>query len=447
MADSHGTVVYLGERECSIQRRHQKVIEEAPSPFLDEATRQKMGEQSCALARAVDYQSAGTVEFIADADMNFYFLEMNTRLQVEHPVTELVTGHDLVELMIRVAAGEKLPMAQADITLTGWAMESRVYAEDPFRNFLPSTGRLVKYSPPEGEGVRVDTGVYEGGEVSMFYDPMIAKLITYGNDRAQSITRMVEALDNYYIRGVNHNISFLNALMVHPRFVKGDLSTNFIADEFPDGFNPDLVVQQDPAIVIVVAAAVHQLHCERASLLSDQMIGHEAPAPNHWVVTIAEQEHAVEVDLTDTGYWVEHAGQDYEIISDWCLGDPLFKATINGVTVAVQVESAASGYRLFYRGAEITARVITPAAAALMSHMLYKSPADMSKFLLSPMPGLLVKLSVKVGQAVKEGEELAVVEAMKMENGLRALQDGIVSKVSAAQGDSLAVDQIILEFK
>ena len=447
MADSHGTVVYLGERECSIQRRHQKVIEEAPSPFLDEATRQKMGEQSCALARAVDYQSAGTVEFIADADMNFYFLEMNTRLQVEHPVTELVTGQDLVELMIRVAAGEKLPMAQQDITLTGWAMESRVYAEDPFRNFMPSTGRLVKYSPPEGEGVRVDTGVYEGGEVSMFYDPMIAKLITYGDDRAQSITRMVDALDNYYIRGVNHNISFLNALMVHPRFVKGDLSTNFIDDEFPDGFNPDLVVQQDPAIVIVVAAAVHQLHCERASLLSDQMAGHEAPAPNHWTVAIADQQHAVEVDLTDTGYWVEYAEQDYEIISNWSIGEPLFKASINGVTVAVQVESTAVGYRLFYRGAEISARVITHTAAALMSHMLYKSPADMSKFLLSPMPGLLVKLSVKVGQEVKEGEELAVVEAMKMENGLRALQNGIVSKVSAVQGDSLAVDQIILEFE
>ena len=447
MADRHGTVVYLGERECSIQRRHQKVIEEAPSPFLDEATRQKMGEQSCALARAVDYQSAGTVEFIADADMNFYFLEMNTRLQVEHPVTELVTGQDLVELMIRVAAGEKLPMAQQDITLTGWAMESRVYAEDPFRNFMPSTGRLVKYSPPEGEGVRVDTGVYEGGEVSMFYDPMIAKLITYGDDRAQSITRMVDALDNYYIRGVNHNISFLNALMVHPRFVKGDLSTNFIDDEFPDGFNPDLVVQQDPAIVIVVAAAVHQLHCERASLLSDQMAGHEAPAPNHWTVAIADQQHAVEVDLTDTGYWVEYAEQDYEIISNWSIGEPLFKASINGVAVAVQVESTAVGYRLFYRGAEISARVITHTAAALMSHMLYKSPADMSKFLLSPMPGLLVKLSVKVGQEVKEGEELAVVEAMKMENGLRALQNGIVSKVSAVQGDSLAVDQIILEFE
>ena len=273
MADGHGNVIYLGERECSIQRRHQKVIEEAPSPFLDEATRQKMGEQSCALARAVDYQSAGTVEFIADANMNFYFLEMNTRLQVEHPVTELVTGQDLVELMIRVAAGEKLPLAQEDVTMTGWAMESRVYAEDPFRNFMPSTGRLVRYAEPQGEGVRVDSGVYEGGEVSMFYDPMIAKLITYGDDRKQAVERMVEALDNYYIRGVNHNISFLNALMVHPRFVEGRLTTNFIADEFPDGFNADLVVQDDPAIALVVAAAAHQLHQERGSLLSGQLAG------------------------------------------------------------------------------------------------------------------------------------------------------------------------------
>ena len=447
MADSHGNVIYLGERECSIQRRHQKVIEEAPSPFLNKATRKKMGEQSCALARAVDYESAGTVEFIADADMNFYFLEMNTRLQVEHPVTELVSGQDLVELMIRVAAGEKLPLAQKDVTLSGWAMEARVYAEDPFRNFLPSTGRLVKYAQPQGEGVRVDSGVYEGGEVSMFYDPMIAKLITYGDDRSQSITRMVDALDNYYIRGVNHNISFLNALMVHPRFVKGDLTTNFIADEFPDGFHADLVVQDDPAIVVVVAASVHQLDCERAGLLSDQLEGHELEPSNDWIVAIADQYRSVQVSLTDTGYLVELDGQDYHIVTQWSLGDPLFKAVINDVSVSVQVEPAASGYRLFYRGAEINARVISPRAVDLMKHMLFKPPVDMSKFLLSPMPGLLVKLSVNEGQEVKEGEELAVVEAMKMENSLRATQDGIVGNVQAQQGDSLAVDQIILEFK
>ena len=447
MADSHGNVIYLGERECSIQRRHQKVIEEAPSPFLDEATRRKMGEQSCALARAVDYQSAGTVEFIADADMNFYFLEMNTRLQVEHPVTELVTGQDLVELMIRVAAGEKLPLVQDDVTLTGWAMESRVYAEDPFRNFMPSTGRLVRYAEPQGEGVRVDSGVYEGGEVSMFYDPMIAKLITYGDDRGQAVERMVNALDNYYIRGVNHNISFLNALMVHPRFIEGRLTTNFIADEFPDGFNADLVVQDDPAVALVVAAAAHQLHQERGSLLSGQLAGREHVSANNWVVMAADQQTPVTVELCENGFLVSLDDQDYQVETEWSLGQPLFQALVNGKSVSVQIETSTVGYRLFYRGAEINARVLSPMAAQLSVHMLYKPPADMSKFLLSPMPGLLVKLAVEVGQEVKEGEELAVVEAMKMENSLRAIQDGIVAKLSAVEGDSLMVDEIILEFE
>ena len=447
MADGHGNVIYLGERECSIQRRHQKVIEEAPSPFLNEATRQKMGEQSCALARAVDYQSAGTVEFIADADMNFYFLEMNTRLQVEHPVTELVTGQDLVELMIRVAAGEELPLTQQDVSLTGWAMESRVYAEDPFRNFLPSVGRLVRYSEPEGEGVRVDSGVYEGGEVSIFYDPMIAKLITYGEDRSQSIDRMVDALDNYYIRGVNHNISFLNALMVHPRFIAGDLSTNFIADEFPDGFNADLVAQADPAIALVVLGAVNQLEEERASLLSNQLTGHEHVANRDWVVVVGDQQSTVSVDLTESGYMVSLGNSDYQVETNWSLGEPLFKADVNGKDISVQVERSAKGYRLLYRGAEINAQILSPKAALLSAHMVYKAPADMSKFLLSPMPGLLVKMAVKEGQEVKEGEELAVVEAMKMENSLRAVQDGIVGKISAVEGGSLMVDEIILEFE
>ena len=447
MADGHGSVIYLGERECSIQRRHQKVIEEAPSPFLNEATRQKMGEQSCALARAVDYQSAGTVEFIADADMNFYFLEMNTRLQVEHPVTELVTGQDLVELMIRVAAGEELPLTQQDVSLTGWAMESRVYAEDPFRNFLPSVGRLVRYSEPEGEGVRVDSGVYEGGEVSIFYDPMIAKLITYGEDRSQSIDRMVDALDNYYIRGVNHNISFLNALMVHPRFIAGDLSTNFIADEFPDGFNADLVPQADPAIALVVLGAVNQLEEERASLLSNQLTGHEHVANRDWVVVVGDQQSTVSVELTESGYLVSLGNSDYQVETNWSLGEPLFKADVNGKDISVQVERSAKGYRLLYRGAEINAQILSPKAAVLSAHMVYKAPADMSKFLLSPMPGLLVKMAVKEGQEVKEGEELAVVEAMKMENSLRAVQDGIVGKISAVEGGSLMVDEIILEFE
>ena len=447
MADGHGNVIYLGERECSIQRRHQKVIEEAPSPFLDEATRQKMGEQSCALARAVDYQSAGTVEFIADADMNFYFLEMNTRLQVEHPVTELVTGQDLVEMMIRVAAGEKLSLAQSDVTLTGWAMESRVYAEDPFRNFMPSIGRLSGYREPEGEGVRVDSGVYEGGEVSMHYDPMISKLITYGDNREAAIDLMVDALDAYYIRGVNHNISFLNALMVHPRFVAGELTTNFIEEEFPDGFNADLVPQNNPHIAVVVAAAVHQEYRERSSQISGQSEGHEYNVPKEWVVIAGTDETAVSMTLTMSGFLVSIGNDDYSVVTDWALGEPLFEAQINGQQVTVQVERSGSGYKLFYRGAEINALVLSPKAAALNKLMLEKVPADLSKYLLSPMPGLLVKLAVKVDDQVKAGEELAVVEAMKMENSLRATNDGIVAKISADVGDSLMVDQAILEFE
>jgi len=447
MADGHGNVIYLGERECSIQRRHQKVIEEAPSPFLDEATRQKMGEQSCALARAVDYQSAGTVEFIADADMNFYFLEMNTRLQVEHPVTELVTGQDLVEMMIRVAAGEKLSLAQSDVTLTGWAMESRVYAEDPFRNFMPSIGRLSGYREPEGEGVRVDSGVYEGGEVSMHYDPMISKLITYGDNREAAIDLMVDALDAYYIRGVNHNISFLNALMVHPRFVAGELTTNFIEEEFPEGFNADLVPQNNPHIAVVVAAAVHQEYRERSSQISGQSEGHEYQVPYQWVVITGAEETPVSMSLTLSGFLVSIGNDDYSVVTDWALGEPLFEAQINGQQVTVQVERSGSGYKLFYRGAEINALVLSPKAAALNKLMLEKVPADLSKYLLSPMPGLLVKLAVKVGDQVKAGEELAVVEAMKMENSLRAINDGIVAKISADVGDSLMVDQAILEFE
>ena len=447
MADGHGNVIYLGERECSIQRRHQKVIEEAPSPFLNEATRQKMGEQSCALAKAVDYQSAGTVEFIADADMNFYFLEMNTRLQVEHPVTELVTGQDLVEMMIRVAAGEKLALAQHDVSLTGWAMESRVYAEDHFRNFMPSIGRLSGYREPQGEGVRVDSGVYEGGEVSMHYDPMISKLITYGDDRGQAIDRMVDALDAYYIRGVNHNISFLNALMVHPRFVAGELTTNFIAEEFADGFNADLVPQNNPHIAVVVAAAVHQEYRERSSQISGQSEGHEYQVPDNWVVITGAEETPVSMTLTLSGFLVSIGNEDYSVVTDWALGEPLFEAEINGQQVTVQVERSGSGYRLFYRGAEVNALVLSPKAAELNKLMLEKAPVDLSRFLLSPMPGLLVKLAVKEGDQVKAGEELAVVEAMKMENSLRAINDGIVAKISAEAGDSLMVDQAILEFE
>jgi len=449
MADSHGNVGYLGERECSIQRRHQKVIEEAPSPFLTEEVRKKMGEQSVLLAKAVDYKSAGTVEFIADANMNFYFLEMNTRLQVEHPVTEFVTGQDLVELMIRVAAGEKLPLAQEDVKLTGWAMETRVYAEDPFRNFMPSTGRLVRYLPPEGEGVRVDTGVYEGGEVSMFYDPMIAKLITYGEDRKQAIDRMVDALDAYYIRGVNHNISFLNALMVHPRFVAGDLTTNFIAEEYPDGFNSDLVPQDDPAVCVVVAAAINKKYQDRCAMISGQLPGHEYHPTSDWVVIMdqGEAEYQVAVENGGDTISVELDGKNYQIDTNWSFGDPLFKGTVNGEPICIQIDMVGSSLRMFHRGAQKEALVVTARTAELNQHMLIKEAPDMSKYLLSPMPGLLVKLAVQEGDTVKEGQELVVVEAMKMENSLRAVADGVVMKVSAGVGDSLMVDQPIIEFE
>jgi len=447
MADTHGNVIYLGERECSIQRRHQKVIEEAPSPFIDEETRQKMGEQAVQLAKAVQYRSAGTVEFIVDADRNFYFLEMNTRLQVEHPVTELVTGQDLVELMIRVADGEELPLKQEDVKLTGWAMESRVYAEDPFRNFLPSIGRLVKYEPPVGDNVRVDTGVYEGGEVSMFYDPMIAKLITYGADRNEAITRMQDALDAYCIRGVQHNISFLNALMVHPRFIEGRLTTNFIAEEFPDGFDASYVPHDDPSKVVVIAAIVHRQYMDRAARISGQLRGHERRVHDDWAVIINGEQHPVHVVSANGAFQVQYAGNSYEVSTDWQLGQLLLHATINGQSVCFQVERKGAWLRLFHRGNQTDALVLAPRAAELHALMPIKEAPDLSKFLLSPMPGLLVKVSVSEGQEVKAGEELAVIEAMKMENVLRAEQDATVSQIKAAVGDSLQVDQVIIEFE
>ncbi|MAT52411.1 MAG: acetyl/propionyl-CoA carboxylase subunit alpha [Porticoccaceae bacterium] len=448
IADSHGNTLYLGERECSIQRRHQKVIEEAPSPFIDEATRKAMGEQAVALAKAVDYQSAGTVEFIVDAERNFYFLEMNTRLQVEHPVTELVTRLDLVELMIRIAAGEKLPFGQNDVKLTGWAMESRVYAEDPFRNFMPSTGRLVRYLPPEeSKHVRVDTGVFEGGEVSMFYDPMIAKLITYGKTREEATEKMVEALDAYYIRGVNHNISFLNALMVHPRFIEGRLTTNFIAEEFPDGFSAENIVHRNPDVPVIVAAAVNQNFRERSAAMSGQAPGLSYSAPKSWKVIIGDRVAEANVLTHSKGYSMAIDGKPYEVITNWKRTQPLFRATINEKPVCVQVDREGIHYRLFHRGAEFKALVVTPTTASLNGYMLEKVPPDLSKFLLSPMPGLLVTLKVAVGDEVKAGEELAVVEAMKMENSLRATQDGKVKEVLAEAGASLTVDQPIIEFE
>jgi propionyl-CoA carboxylase alpha chain len=448
MADAHGNVIYLGERECSIQRRHQKVIEEAPSPFLDEKTRKAMGEQAVTLAKAVDYRSAGTVEFIVDAKKNFYFLEMNTRLQVEHPVTELITGQDLVELMIRIAAGEKLKIKQKDVKLNGWALETRVYAEDPLRNFMPSIGRLVRYQAPESsDNVRVDTGIEEGSEVSMFYDPMIAKLITYGDDRAQAIEYMNDALDAYYIRGVAHNISFLNALIAHPRFVEGRLTTHFIAEEFPDGFHASDVQHDEPDIPIAMAAATHRAFMDRAAKLDGQLPSHEREVGADFVVIVDREHHSALVVPAEGGYEVTLGKSIYRIISDWHIGMNLINAEVNSHPVCFQLDRVGLRYRLSHRGTQIDALVTTPRAAELSRHMLEKVPPDLSKFLLSPMPGLLVRLSAREGDEVEAGAELAVIEAMKMENSLRATEDVKISKVLVQQNESLVVDQPILEFE
>ncbi len=448
LADTHGNVIYLGERECSIQRRHQKVIEEAPSPFLDRKTRRAMGEQAVALAQAVDYRSAGTVEFIVDAERNFYFLEMNTRLQVEHPVTELVTRQDLVELMIRVAAGEKLPLSQADVTLKGWAIEARVYAEDPFRNFLPSIGRLSHYQPPvESDTVRIDTGIREGSEVSMYYDPMIAKVITYGDDRDQAIDNMNDALDAYLIRGVSHNISFLNALLAHPRFREGRLSTNFIAEEYPDGFHAADVPHDDPSLPVAMAAMVHRTLMDRAARLEGQLPSREKTVSPEFVVIIEREPCPVNVIPIEGGFEVTRGDSVYRIITRWQPGQALVKAVVNGKPVCFQLDRVGLHYRLSHRGGQVQALVVSPRVAELAALMPEKQPPDLSKFLLSPMPGLLVRMAVTAGEEVKAGEELAVVEAMKMENSLRADEDVVIAKVLADEGQSLIVDQPILEFE
>jgi propionyl-CoA carboxylase alpha chain len=448
IADSHGNIVHLNERECSLQRRHQKVIEEAPSPFLDEATRKEMGEQAIALARAVDYQSAGTVEFIVDSQRNFYFLEMNTRLQVEHPVTELITGFDLVELMIRVADGEELPITQSDVGINGWAIESRVYAEDPFRNFLPSTGRLVYYRPPEeNDHVRVDTGVFEGGEVSIYYDPMIAKLITYGANREEATAHMRSALDRFLIRGVSSNLSFLSALTMHQRFVKGDMNTNLIAEEYPDGFHPADVPHDDPTVIISVAASMVRRYRDRAAQIDGQLAGHERRVPKDWVVVMNNEYYPVSVVPVEGGHDVECDGKIFAVRSRWEFGQYLFDGTINGQQIFVQVERREQTYRLFHSGSQSDVMVIAPRAAELMQYMPVKEPPDMSRFLLSPMPGLLVSLAVKEGDSVNEGDELAVLEAMKMENTLYAERDCVVAKINYEPGASLAVDDKIMELE
>ncbi len=451
MADGHGNVIYLGERECSLQRRHQKIIEEAPSPLLDEETRRAMGEQAVRLARAVNYCSAGTVEFIATQDREFFFLEMNTRLQVEHPVTEMVTGLDLVELMIKVAAGQSLPLAQEEVTLSGWAVESRIYAEDPLRTFLPSTGRLVRYQPPEDDAgkIRVDTGVFEGGEISMYYDPMIAKLITCGRNREEAITLMQEALDEYVIDGVRHNVGFLGALMTHPGFRRGVLHTGFIEQEFPHGFRDKDVVTAGPNLPIVIAAIVHRLYMDRAARISGQLPGHERRVLDDWVVIAEEQQHPVTVRpyQADCGYRVFCNGQQYCVQTDWSFCQDILRATIDGRRLAFQVARDGLGYRIVHRGKTTRTLVLTPRAAELYLLMPKKQMDDRAKVLLAPMPGLLVQLRVEEGHAVKAGQELAVIEAMKMENVLRAPVDGVVARVCCNRGDSLNVDQVILEFE
>ncbi len=448
LADAHGNVIHLCERECSIQRRHQKVIEEAPSPFLDEATRQAMGAQAVALARAVDYRSAGTVECIVDADRNFYFLEMNTRIQVEHPVTEMITGLDLVEWMIRIAAGEPLSIRQEEVSIDGWALECRIYAEDPFRGFLPSIGRLTTYlPPPESEVVRVDSGVVEGSEISMFYDPMIAKLVTHAGDRDASIARMRGALDAFCIAGVGHNIPFLASVLAKPRFIEGRLTTNFIDEVYPEGFNVDDLPPEDPALLVAVTAAIHQTSRQREAQISGQLDGHGKQTRDDWVIRLGESDHAAKVSAQPRGWLVTVDDRQMEVYSDdWRFGDRLWSGVVDGREIVVQVERRGIGYRLFHNGALVETRALTPRTAALAAQMPVKEPPDLSRYLLSPMPGLLVSLAVAEGQEVKAGDQLAVIEAMKMENILRAERDGKVAALHAGPGDSLAVDQKILEF-
>ena len=461
LGDSHGNVVYLNERDCSIQRRHQKVIEEAPSPFIDPATRKAMGEQAVALAKAVNYQSAGTVEFVVGKDKSFYFLEMNTRLQVEHPVTESITGLDLVEQMIRVAAGEKLAFKQADVKLDGWSMECRINADDPFRNFLPSTGRLVKYRPPESiNGVRVDTGVYEGGEIPMYYDSMIAKLIVHGKDRAEAIEKMRSALNDFVIRGIHSNIPFQAALLQHSRFVNGDFTTGFIAEEYPEGFKKDSVQPADPKRLAALAAFMRYRYLEHIKMIDGQLAGHEMIIAKKFVVVTGKKsgsmndpvEVPIRVELKDGIYsvYIDEAGEvsRYDIVSDWRPGQICLNATINGIhKITAQVERRGVRYVLVLDGAHYECMVLSPLGAELQRRMPVKLPPDTSKLVMSPMPGLLTKIAVKAGEAVTAGQKLASIEAMKMENTISAMQDGVVAEICAKEGDSLAVDQLIIRFE
>lgn len=468
LCDSHGNGIYLGERECSIQRRQQKVVEEAPSPFLDEATRKAMGEQAVALAKAVDYASAGTVEFIVDGDKNFYFLEMNTRLQVEHPVTELITGVDLVEQMIRVAYGEKLAMAQDDVKLTGWAIENRLYAEDPYRGFLPSIGRLTRYRPPEEtaagpllingkwqgdapEGdfaVRNDTGVYEGGEISMYYDPMIAKLCTWAPTREAAIAHMRDALDGFELEGIGHNLPFLSAVMDHDIFIKGEMTTAFIEEQYPDGFEGVTLDEAALRKIAASAAAMHRVGEIRRTRVSGRMDNHERRVGAEWVVSLQGQAYPVTIAADREGSDVHFEdGTVLRVASKWTPGDQLARLDVNGEGLVLKVGKISGGFRIRSRGAEVKVHVRTPRQAELAKLMPEKVAPDTSKMLLCPMPGLIVKINVEEGEEVQEGQALCTVEAMKMENILRAERKGTVSKINAAPGDSLAVDEVIMEFE
>ena len=453
LADAHGNCIYLNERECSIQRRNQKVVEEAPSPFLDEATRKAMGEQSCALAKAVGYASAGTVEFIVDGDRNFYFLEMNTRLQVEHPVTELITGVDLVEQMIRVANGEPLSIKQEDVKINGWAIENRLYAEDPYRGFLPSIGRLTRYRPPaeiasDSHVVRNDTGVFEGGEISMYYDPMIAKLCTWGPTRLDAIEHMRDALDGFEVEGIGHNLPFLSAVMDHPKFVSGDMTTAFIAEEYPEGFNGVELAETDLRRIAASCAAMNRVAEIRRTQISGRMDNHERRVGDDWVVSLQGQSYAVTIAADHDGSTVTFAdGTSIRIEGDWTPGDQLATMSVDNSPLVMKVGKISGGFRIRSRGADLKVHVRSPRQAELAQYMIEKLPPDTSKMLLCPMPGLIVKVNVEVGQEVQEGQALCTVEAMKMENILRAERKGVVSKINAAAGDSLAVDDVIMEFE
>ncbi|MGZ9809885.1 acetyl-CoA carboxylase biotin carboxylase subunit [Pseudoroseicyclus sp. H15] len=453
LADSHGNAVYLHERECSIQRRNQKVIEEAPSPFLDEETRAAMGKQAVALAQAVGYQSAGTVEFIVDGARNFYFLEMNTRLQVEHPVTELITGVDLVEQMLRVAAGEPLPFAQEDLKINGWAMESRLYAEDPYRSFLPSIGRLTRYRPPEEVAtpekvVRNDTGVVEGGEISMFYDPMIAKLCTWAPSREATIGAMRDALDSFELEGIGHNLPFLSAVMDHPKFVAGEMTTAFIAEEWPEGFEGVSLPGGQLRRLAAVAAAMHRIAEIRRARISGRIDNHKRTLGSDFVVTAQGESFAVSTAADPFGTDVTFAGgEKMRVTGAWSPGQSLARLQVDGEPLLMQVAPMPLGFRMRLRGADLPVRVMTPRQAELAALMPEKLPPDTSKLLLCPMPGLVVKMNVAVGDQVEEGQPLCTIEAMKMENLLRAEKRSVVTKVNAAEGDSLAVDDVIMEFE